>query len=125
VQCNILFCILVEFGQESAECAGQHPYEENICLMYAADAVFISFALVYLIVFGGGVSTSLLPVPLPPLPIEIYRTSECDAVLACLFPVLFVTSDYGKSFRLISIWTRRCRVECREKGANAPRCVEL
>jgi len=120
-----LFCTLVEFGQESAECAGQHPYEENIRLMCATDAVFISFALVYLIVFDGGVSTSLLPVPLPPLPVEIYCTSECDAVLACLFPVLFVTSDYGKSFRFISIWMCRYLVECREKGANAPRRVEL
>jgi hypothetical protein len=117
--------MLVEFGQASAEGAGQHPYEENICLMYAADAVFISFALVYLIVFGGAVSTSLFPAPLPPLPIEIYRTSECDAVVACLFPVLLVTYDYGKSFRLISKSARSCLVECGEKGANAPRCVEL
>ena len=66
----------------------------------------------YLIVFGGGVSTSLLPPPLPPLPIEIVRISECDAVLARLFTVLYVSSDYSKSFRLISLWERRCLIEC-------------
>lgn len=120
-----MFCIFVEFGQSSAEGAGQHPYEENICFMYASDAVFISFAVIYLIVFGGGVSTSLPHPPLHLLPIEIVRISECDAVLAWLFTVLYVISDYGKSFKLISIWARRCLVECGEKGTNAPSCVEL
>jgi hypothetical protein len=115
-----LFCIFVEFGQSSAEGAGQHPYEENICFMYATDAVFISFALIYLIVFGGGVSTSLLPPPLPHHPIEIVRISECDAVLACLLTVLYVTSDYGKSFRLISVWARTCLIEY---GGKRSKCT--
>jgi len=93
-----LFCVFVEFGQSLADGAGQHPYEENICFVYGTDAVFISFVLIYLIVFGGGVSTSLLPPPLPPHPIEIVRVSECDAVVACLFTVLYVICDYDKSF---------------------------
>jgi len=94
--------------------------------MYATDAVFISFALIYWMVFGGGMSTSLLspPPPLPPPPIEIVRISECDAVLACLFTVLYVIFD-NKSFKLISVWARRSLVECGEKGTNAPSCVEL
>ena len=83
-------------------------------------------SLIFLIVFGGGLPTSLLHPPLPPHSIENVLISECDAVLARLFTVLYVISDYDMSIRLISIWERRCLVECRgEKGASTPRCVEL
>lgn len=118
--------MFVEFGQSSAEGSGQHPSEENICFIHVTDALFISSALIFLIVFGGGLPTSLLHPPLPSHPIENALISECDAVLARFFTVLYVISDYGMFIRLISIWERRCLVECRGgKGANTPRCVEL
>jgi hypothetical protein len=86
--------------------------------MYATDALFISFALIVLIVFGGGLPTSFLT-KFPPQPIENVRIYECEVILACFLTVLYVTSYCGKFFRLISIWAHRCLVGCgREKGAN-------